>query len=242
MKTKKIFVGMPSWTWFPYPDVIMNVLRQELPEWYEIYFPKENIISGRPVHIARNLLVSMFVRSDCDYLWFVDDDNPPSIDVLKYLIECNEDVASALVPLRHGWYTLNLTVNWDWLTSIEKYWEEKFEVENVGTGCVLLTRKIIIDMCYHTWHEPYHFTRKIYVFNEQTKEAEEYTHQDIHIKGWQNIYRKNNFEIEKQYVDVSEDLYFWQIARDLWYKFYAHPLARCRHYKQNREFISVKNI
>lgn len=241
MDNKKIFVWIPSWTGFPYPDVIMNIMNQELPEWYELYFYKDNIISGRPIHIARNLLVSMFMQSWCDYLWFCDDDNPPSIDTLKYLIECNEDVATALVPLRHWWYMLNVTVDWDGCTSIEKYWEEKFEVENFWTGCVLLSRKIIQDMCYNTWREPYHFTRLVYVFNEITQEKEEYTHQDIHINWRQNIYKHNAFEIEKQYVDVSEDLYFWMIAKDLWYRFYAHPLARCRHYKQNKEFISVRN-
>lgn len=237
---KRIYVGMPSGTGFPYPDVIINILQQEMPRWYELVFYKDHIINGRPIHIARNLIVSNFIRSDCDYLWFCDDDNPPSIDALKYLISCNEDVASALVPLRHWGYTLNLTVDGKWLTSIAKYKGKKFEVENFGTGCVLLSRKIIEDVCNATWQWPYHFYRQIMVINNETNEKEEYTHQDL-IPWWHNTYEHDNFEIHKEYIDWSEDLHFGKIARELGYKFYAHPRARCRHYLQNRDFIWVKN-
>lgn len=237
---KKIFVWIPSASGFPYPDVLINIMNQELPRWYELVFYKDNIVSGRPIHIARNLIVQQFLASKCDYLWFCDDDNPPSIDVLKHLLSVQEDAVSALVPLRHWGYTLNVTVDGKWLTSIDKYKGKPFEIENFGTGCVLLSRKIIKDVCDVTGNEPYHFYRQIFVFNEKTKEKEEYTHQDL-IDWRQHIYKRNYFEIEKQYIDWSEDLYFGKIARELWYKFYAHPKARCRHYKQTREFISVRN-
>jgi len=50
--------------------------------------------------LSRNQIVHNFLRSNADYLWFVDDDNPPAVDVLKYLLEHKVDAISAVVPLR----------------------------------------------------------------------------------------------------------------------------------------------
>ena len=239
---KKIYVAIPSGTGFPYPDVILNICKQEIPEWWELVFYKENIIANRPIHIARNILVWQFLKSWCDYIWFCDDDNPPSIDVLKYLIEWLEkweDVVSALVPLRHWGYTLNVTINNEWLKSLEWY-DGLFEIENFGTWCVVLSRQIIQDVCDITGWKPYQFIEEAFVFNEITKEKEKYIHQD-YIPWWQNTYKKYWFNIAIEYMSISEDLHFWHIAKDLWYRFYAHSYARCRHYKNNNEFISVKN-
>ena len=50
---------------------------------------------------ARNELIKDFLRSDSDYLWFLDDDNiPESIDCLNKLLEARKPIISALVPSR----------------------------------------------------------------------------------------------------------------------------------------------
>lgn len=50
---------------------------------------------------ARNILIEDFLKTDCDYLLFLDDDNPPEdVDIIDKLIEARKPVISALVPSR----------------------------------------------------------------------------------------------------------------------------------------------
>jgi glycosyltransferase involved in cell wall biosynthesis len=50
---------------------------------------------------ARNTLIKDFLSSDCDYLLFLDDDNPPeSVDAIDKLIEARKPIISGLIPTR----------------------------------------------------------------------------------------------------------------------------------------------
>lgn len=236
---KKIYVWMPSGSGFPYPEVMLNVMQQEMPDGYEIYFSIDNIVCGSVVHTARNRIVAKFLQSDCDYLWFCDDDNPPSSDVLKYLIEADKDVASALVPLRHWGYMLNLIKDKVNVTSIADY-DDLFEVDNIWTGCVLMTRKVVEDVYNATEGLPYQFAIKPFVFNIITDKKELYTNQDTEI--WrEDKYLSNDWKILKRQWEVWEDLMFWLKAKELWYRFFADKRARCTHYKNKPEALTVNN-
>jgi GT2 family glycosyltransferase len=73
-----------------------------------------------PVEDARNTIVQRFLRSKCDYLLFLDDDNPMMPDVLELLLSHEKDYVSAIVPIRHGdKYLLNIFQDKKHVTSIE---------------------------------------------------------------------------------------------------------------------------
>lgn len=240
---KTIFVWMPSWSWFPYPDVIFNIRDQEMPADCVMRFNMDSLSCWQVVHRARNDIVRRFLELWFDYLWFCDDDNPPSTDVLKYLIEADKDAVSALVPLRHWalWWTvnLNLTIDGKSVTSLE-WLPDLFEIENFWTGCVLLSRKIVKDVFEYTKWLPYMFWTIDFVFNSKDWIREIYEDQDKH-EWWEEKYINVDGKITKISWEVWEDLYFWVVAKKLWYKFYADKRARCIHYRNKPEFISVIN-
>ena len=239
MKKKKIFVGMPSWSWFPYPEVMFQIFQQEMPEWYELVFNMESIISWRVVHTARNDITRRFLLTDCDYLRWCDDDNPPSSDVLKYLIAANKDVCSALIPLRHWNYMLNL---FKWKKNIVSIADEPnlFEVDNIWTGCVLLSRDIVKAVFEKTRWRPYQFIISEFVWNTKESIKEMYAWQDK-IEWRENTYVAVDGKISTLPWEVGEDLYFGMIAKELWYKFYADKRARCTHFKWKPEVLTVRN-
>lgn len=89
---------MPSASGFPHPEVMLSIFNQDADA--EIVFVPECLVKRKPIQNARNEIVAKFLRSRCDYLWFVDDDNPPATDVLRLLLESGKDFVSAIVPLR----------------------------------------------------------------------------------------------------------------------------------------------
>lgn len=230
---------MPSADWFPYPEVIFNVMNQIVPDWYELIFNLDSIVSWCLVHKARNYITRKFLSWWYDYLWFVDDDNPPSCDVLKLLIEANKDVCTALIPLRHPNYALNVIEDNKNITSIN-HRDTIFEVDNFWTWCVLLSRDIVNDVSKETMWLPYQFRTVDFVLNQKDEVKEIYTYQDK-VEWWKDIYHNDWTNIIKSRWEVSEDLWFWHIAKQFWYKFYAHKNARCRHYKRVPDFLSVLN-
>ena len=231
---------MPSWTWLPHPEVIFNVRDQIIPEWYELVFDINNICAWSVVHTARNNIVRKFLDSWCDYLRWCDDDNPPSTDVLKYLIDADKDVCSALVPLRHWAYMLNIFDKWKNVTSIKDY-DNLFEVENIWTWCVLLKRDVVKDVYMETKWIPYQFRVIDFVWNTDTNSKEIYTNQDT-IDWWEKHYVSTDWKINKLQWEIWEDLFFGNVAKQLWYKFYADKRARCKHYKNKPEALFVQNI
>jgi len=99
---------MPSINGFPYPDTLISIYNQSCLKDIDLIFYRENIVDRMPVQLARNKIALDFIKSRADYLWFCDDDNPPKVDVLEYLLSHNKDVVNALVPLRSDPYRLNI--------------------------------------------------------------------------------------------------------------------------------------
>lgn len=240
MKTK-VFVWMPSATGFPYPETLINIFNQDCRNEVDIIFNRKNIVDRMPIQLARNEIVQEFFKSWADYLWFVDDDNPPAIDVLWKLILHDKDVVSALVPLRKWAYRLCIVLDWKPVESIEWMNWPLIEVENIGTWCVLLSKRVIQSVWNATEWNPYQFDVCDYVLNLKTNTPEKYTYQDKLITNWWEIYKHNEqWQIHKVKRMISEDLFFWEIARQCWYKFYADLRCHCRHFTGEQPYRSVK--
>lgn len=232
---KTIFVGMPSSTGYPHPEVIFNLMYSVLPEWYKLIFDTKSIVVWQIVHRARNELVRRFLDWRYDYLLWCDDDNPPSIDALKYLIEDNKDIVSGIVPLR-WWHAYNVTVNGRAIKSL-KWLDSVFEIENFWWWFCLLSRKVIKDVFEHTWWYPYMFSPWKFVWNNEEWCLELYEWQtDI------NKYGSKDWKILIREWELWEDLYFWIKAKELWYKMYADKYAMCKHLRRNDSFITANDI
>ena len=106
-----VMVAMPSATGFPYPEVLLNIFNQSCINEVELLFSKECIAERMPVQNARNKLTKAFINTKATHLWFVDDDNPPSLDTLANLLNADKDMVTALIPLRTVDH-LNTFVNW----------------------------------------------------------------------------------------------------------------------------------
>lgn len=95
-----VMVGMPSATGFPYPEVLLNIFNQSCIDEVDLLFSKDCILERMPVQNARNKIVKNFITTKATHLWFVDDDNPPSLDTLENLLRADKDIVTALIPLR----------------------------------------------------------------------------------------------------------------------------------------------
>jgi len=232
-ETIKIFVWMPSWTWFPYPEVILNLCNQDLPDWVELHFERKNIVDRMPIQLARNELIQKFLYNAIDYDYFLwcDDDNPPNTDVVKHLISHRKDVVSALVPLRKWPYRLCIIKNWKPMESIEWLDWPLIEVENIWTWCVLLSHKIVSDVWNHTkWH-PYQFTVEDTIWDKIDDHKELYKNQEKYVIDWKERYMLNkDWTLNIQQRQCWEDLFFGERAKELGYKFYADLRATCYHF------------
>lgn len=231
---KKIFVGMPSGSGFPHPEVMFSLFNQELPEGYKLIFNKSSIVSRQIVHRARNELVRRFLDGWYDYLLRCDDDNPPTFDGLKRLIESDKDIVSGIVPLRWG-HCYNITVNRAWLKTL-KWLDEVFEIENFWTGFCLIKRDVVKKVFEATGWYPYMFSPWEFVWNNENW-LELYTWQDDIEK-----YHSNEWKVMIRKWEIWEDLYFGIKAKELWYKMYANKYATCIHYKWSADFISISDI
>lgn len=234
----KIFVWMPSWTGYPHPDAILNIFNQKLHKDYELEFTMNNIIANKPIHIARNELLERFIHSWCDYMLRCDDDNPMELDVLQKLLDTKKDIVSAIVPLRHydsehqalnifynelSWYVKNYK-------KIPKRDSPILEIANCGTGCVLMSKRVCIDMYKKYKNRAFRPETKEIVQNMETDMVEIYTDQDSQDKRQERYLHEWDWTIRKLPLDISEDLTFFFRAKDLGYKIYARLDAECYHY------------
>lgn len=231
---KKIFVAIPSWTGYPHPEVMFSLRNQELPEWYKLIFNESSIVSRQIVHRARNELVRRFLDWGYDYLLWCDDDNPPTFDWVKRLIESDKDIVSGIVPLRL-WHAYNVTIEWKALKSL-KWLDDVFEIENFWTGFCLLKRDVVKKVFEATWGYPYMFSPWEFVWNNEKW---------LELYNWQSDiekYHSVNGKVSIRQWEIWEDLYFWLKAKELWYKMYANKYAICKHLKWGADFISISDI
>lgn len=226
----RVYIWMPSGSWRPFPDVILSIFNQTAvrDKLVDLWFYPDNIVSWKPVHHARNEILQNFLKSKCEYLWFVDDDNPPAYDVLEKLLKHNKDIISAIVPIRHwNLYLLNVFKDWKHLTSYE-WMTSLIEIDNAWTWCILMTRKVVKEMFEkYNWH-PYEFRYETFWLDLDNDTPKIYNELDS----------KTNWKLDDEWKVftreeyISEDLFFWREAKKLWYQMYADVTAHCKHYQK----------
>ena len=76
---------------------LLNWMREKGDKYIFTAFPSR--YSFRPISNNRNRIVKDFLKSDCDYLFMIDDDNPPvPQNNIFDLLDFDKDVIGAVVP------------------------------------------------------------------------------------------------------------------------------------------------
>ena len=181
---------------------------------------------------ARNTLTAMFLKTDFDYLLFIDADQGFDAAAVSKMVSENVDLVGAAVPMKAinwerirkaakedkpdlsiygGYYNIN-TIKKEDLLSIKDNPHKLLEVATIGTGLLLINRK---------------------VFEQLSSLVGEYKSDQLEIAGIKTgdlikNYWQTSIDPESNRL-LSEDYKFCKMWRDLGNKVYLAPYVRVTH-------------
>jgi glycosyltransferase involved in cell wall biosynthesis len=172
------------------------------------------------IHRARNALTELFLRSNFDYLLFIDADEGFDAPGILRMINENVDIISAPVPMKG--------INWERVKQVTKMgiedienhtaiWnfngltDEVVEINNAGTGLILIKRHVFEKM------KPY---VKSYRNNQPSLGS-------IQIND--GLYNFWDLSIDESGQLLSEDYHFCKLWRNLGGKIYLAPYVKVTH-------------
>lgn len=152
-KPKTVLIGMPS-----YGGLIPAVTVQSLLQLHKPAACAFMTVERQRIDKARNACVVEALRTNADYLMFVDDDNPIPPDTLELMLADDQDIVVApilgRVPDRQGRHPLcafySRTVEVDGKPLRLYYNIDRLRdagplhrVDAAGTGCMLIKRQVL---------------------------------------------------------------------------------------------------
>jgi len=214
---------MPTISW-TVPVETMAAVFQTDSDWAMLgfSFTKRAIIFD-----ARNKLLNDAIMWGYTHILFLDDDTLPySRDYLKLLLEADKDIVMWVYRWRTNTEILSIYKLWEpleqWLVNYVPYkeidWSWLQEVANWGCGCVLIKRDCFVDMYNKYKTAPFEF--KTITYHKRGWERHEFNASDI----WKLV-EQNEFAFKP----MGEDLIFFERARSLWYRIFAHSDVKLRH-------------
>ena len=234
----KIYIAIPSATG-TLPTSMASFLMQLAKTTKHDIYPV--FINRTGIDQARNKFIEDFLTTDYDYLLFLDDDNPPEdINFLDKLIQANKPVITWLIPSRtpiadwtHFLCIFTERIKSTWEHEYKQYvnipeWPEIFEVANCGMWCVLIEREVV-KLISEEFDRPCEARMVWYYYDEDEKQwiRDERCDYDK-LKDWMKRFKRY----------MSEDLLFFERAKEFGVKIYAHKWVRCSHIG-NPEIIEV---
>lgn len=189
------------------------------------------------IHSARNLALDEMIKMWADYLIMIDSDNYPEYnDFIDVMIDSNKDILSWVIRLRNRQEDLNICkiqkTDWpdkyinyqniDWLETIQEIW-------NCWSWLVCLSRKVCEEM---TAKYPRPFENKMTYYIK--KSTWEYIEFSPHIFQEADFETTENWWLIIKYRELSEDYLFFERARSLGYKLYAHTKLTCLHLQDQK--------
>jgi len=178
-----IFIAMPNM------GTLATGHTQNLLEWFlsgkyrSTWFP---LVGKAPHDRARNECHRAFIESGCDYLFFLDADTVPPVDVIDRLIDADKDMISATVQTmkEHKGNPQLVPVALRWNeedpedVGYKAYWGNGVEEVDVATlACTLIKKKVMqavgpraFQFVYNDEYGTDGMSEDFY-FNERVKEA-----------------------------------------------------------------------
>lgn len=156
MEQKKCLIGMPSGS-----GLIPTMMVQSLLQLHKPLPCGFTTIERQRVDKARNYMVQQCLAGGFDYLLMVDDDNPIEPNTLEKLMAHDKDIVSAIILSRNpnkkgihdicAFYSHEHKIDGKKIKLYENIEEFKdkgdlHKVDAVGTGCILIKRKVLETM------------------------------------------------------------------------------------------------
>jgi hypothetical protein len=181
---------------------------------------------------ARNTLTAMFLKTDSDYLLFIDADQGFDANAVVKMISENVDLVGAAVPMKainwervrraakedqpdlslhSGYYNIN-TIKKEDLLTIKDNPQKLLEVANIGTGLLLISRKVFEDL-----------SELVGEYKSDQLDIGDIKKGDIIKDYWQTSIDQESKRL------FSEDYKFFKMWRDLGNKVYLAPYVRVTH-------------
>jgi len=160
--------------------------------------------------IARNKFAETAIKGGYDYLFMIDDDNPPTYDCLNKMLKADKDVICALVPKRvpgHEPCIFDEIKTDGKVTAYRhrlEFEDDVFEVDGIGTG-VSLIKVDVLKKLTEVYGDPFDLEP---VIHEGKKEV------------------------------LSEDLVFSKRARECGFKLHCHGDVKIGHIGEHK-FVEI---
>ena len=148
----RILISMPSLTGNVPIALVQALLSLKTKLDWEIRFGfTERVLVDR----ARNALAEKCLNEGFDYLFFLDDDQIPPLDVLIQMMELNKDVVVCPVADRNGEGTIAL---FDFQFSRIVQIKEPMVVGSGGMSCTLI-RRAVLEKVAERFGKPFEFEK-----------------------------------------------------------------------------------
>lgn len=155
MTPRKVMVAVPTFEWTintMLASFLMRLCSGALLSPAAFRFEAAFLPETYPIHYARNLLVGAFLESDCDALWFLDDDITPT-DTSVRVLEVEADIVTGRAPvsrpgdegfpvIAHAAFSERLA---DGSFRYAPRGKEPSDVVAAGAGCLLVYRAVLAD-------------------------------------------------------------------------------------------------
>lgn len=196
------------------------------------------------IHAARNMAIEKMIKDDYDYVFMLDDDNPPvHTDALVSMVGHKVDIVTWPVRLRNDSTSLNIcksSIDDTWLIKYEKYkdleWNTRlFRVYNTWCWCVLLSRKVCEDMYNKFSWRPFESKVTEYIrLNEKNSMWSQF--HEIYssiLPKLADVHLDEEGKVVLYKLERSEDYLFFERAQNIGYKIWCDPYAKCEHIGKN---------
>ena len=230
-KTKSVFIATPMYGGMchgSYAKSLFNTMKHLLDNGYEVQF--RDMYNNSIITEARDLFTQIFLKSRCDYLFFIDADQSFKPEDVLRMIEEDKDIIGGVVPKkRMNWESIaDASHNGVPAEMLSKFsgefnlalipgqaqpedFTKSFEVSHIGTGMMIIKR---------------------HVFEKLKSSTREYTYSDqgilgINVGDKMNEYWNTNISDEGGLM--GEDVNFCYMWRKLGGKVYAAPYAKTTH-------------
>jgi hypothetical protein len=207
-----------------YVDGILNLVGALQGSGYQVMYSK--IFNESLITRARNTLAHEFLKSDAEYMLFIDADHGFNAADIIRMIESGKDLIGAVYPMKNinwdmvikayenghsdldsysGFFSANLLTGKQTITL-----NEPMEVENVATGMMLISRKVYEAMIPDCEMYGNHGNTGAIDMNDK-------------------VYDFFKTEIDERGVLLSEDYYFCKKWKELGGTVYAAPWVSITH-------------
>lgn len=175
---------------------------------------------------ARNILTEVFLRSQFEYLLFIDADQSFTGEDIDKMFNEEKDLLGAIVPMKGiNWENVKRAVkngqedltkstgifNFNPLTNKMPDFSKVFEVENVGTGMMLINRRVFLELQH---------------------KVEKYKHNSSEVYGLKKDEVVHNFwttKVDETETLLSEDFNFCKMWREHGEKVFAVAYPKIVH-------------